>query len=183
MNNDAIVLLSGGIDSAACAWCLRDHGYSVRGLFVDYGQRAAPLEKNSAQALSKALEIALDCVSLASPAGFGAGETTGRNAFLVFAALLTSRLHSGVIAMGIHSGTPYYDCSTAFVQSIDRLLAEHTDGRVRLSTPFITWSKKNIFDYYKASGLSIELTYSCESGQMPTCGTCLSCLDRRMLGC
>ena len=183
MNNDAIVLLSGGIDSAACAWFLRDHGHSVRGLFVDYGQRAAPLEKNSAEALSKVLEIALDCVSLTSPVEFGAGETPGRNAFLVFTALLTSRLHSGVIAVGIHSGTPYYDCSTAFVQSIDRLLAEHTDGRIRLSTPFITWNKKNIFDYYTTSGLPIELTYSCENGQTSTCGICLSCLDRRMLGC
>lgn len=37
MNKDALVLLSGGIDSAACAWFLRDHGYSVRGVFVDYG--------------------------------------------------------------------------------------------------------------------------------------------------
>lgn len=183
MNNDAIVLLSGGIDSAACAWFLRDNGYSVRGLFVDYGQKAASLEKRGAEALSNALDIALDCVSLSVPAQFGAGEIAGRNAFLVFSALLTSRLRKGVIALGIHSGTTYYDCSTAFAQSVDRLLAEHTDGRVRLSTPFITWSKKNIFDYYKSSKLPIDLTYSCENGQIPTCGTCLSCLDRRMLGC
>ena len=183
MSNDAIVLLSGGIDSAACARFLRNHGYSVRGLFVDYGQKAARFEKRSAEALSHSLEIVLDCVSLTSPARFGAGEVAGRNAFLVFAALLTGQLRTGIIALGIHSGTTYYDCSTAFVRSIDRLLAEHTDGRIRLSTPFINWSKKNIFDYYKASKLPIEVTYSCESGQMPPCGRCLSCRDRRMLGC
>ena len=183
MDKDALVLLSGGIDSAACAWFLRDQGYSVRGLFVDYGQKASVFEKNAAEALSNSLGIVLDFVSLTSPCHFGAGEVTGRNAFLVFAALLTARSHRGVIALGIHSGTTYYDCSTAFAQSIDRLLAEHTDGKVRLSTPFITWSKQNIFEYYKAARLPVELTYSCEKGQMPACGTCLSCVDRRTLGC
>jgi len=183
MKSDAIVLLSGGIDSAACAHFLRDNGFSIRALFVDYGQKAAPFEKRSAEALSNLLGAELDSVLLRSPTHFGAGEIAGRNAFLVFAALLTGQLRTGVIALGIHSGTTYYDCSTAFAQSLDRLLAEHTDGRVRLSTPFIAWSKKNIFDYYKTSKLPIELTYSCESGQMPTCGRCLSCRDRRMLGC
>jgi len=183
MTIDALVLLSGGIDSTACAWHLRNQGHSVQGLFVDYGQKAAPLEKRAARALSKALDIGLDYVSVKSPTHFGAGEIAGRNAFLVFTALMTAKLHTGVIALAIHSGTTYYDCSTAFAKSIDRLVAEHTDGRVRLSTPFITWSKKNIVDYYKVSRLPIELTYSCESGQVPTCGRCLSCRDRRMLGC
>lgn len=183
MSAEATVLLSGGIDSAACAWFLRDHGYFVRALFVDYGQKALLFERRGAEALSSAMGIELDCVSVVAPTKFGAGEVTGRNAFLVFAALLASRPRAGVIALGIHSGTTYYDCSPAFALGVDRLLAEHTDGLVRLSTPFITWNKKNIFDYYKASGLPIDLTYSCENGQMPTCGTCLSCLDRRMLGC
>ncbi len=183
MSNDAVVLLSGGIDSAACAWFLRDHGYSVKGLFVDYGQRAVQFEKRGAEALSATLGIALDCISVSIPNQFGAGEITGRNAFLVFAALLISQPRAGIIALGIHSGTAYYDCSPAFANSIDRLLEEHTDGCVRLSTPFITWSKKNIFDYYQASGLPIDLTYSCEAGSMPPCGTCLSCRDRRSLGC
>jgi 7-cyano-7-deazaguanine synthase len=183
MLNNALVLLSGGIDSAACARYLSNQGNAVRALFVDYGQKAAPSERSSAQALSHALEIELDCVSLSPPAQFGSGEILGRNAFLVFAALLTKQTRSGVIALGIHSGTTYYDCSTAFAQSIDRLLAEHSDGRVHLSTPFISWSKKNIFDYYRSSGLPLELTYSCENGQRPPCGTCLSCRDRRLLGC
>ena len=183
MTKDALVLLSGGIDSAACAWWLRDQGYSVRCLFVDYGQKAAPFEKIGAEALSRSLGVALECISLASSAQFGSGETSGRNAFLVFAAMLTSQLHTGVIALGIHSGTTYYDCSSAFAESMDRLVAEHTDGRLRLSTPFLTWSKKNIFEYYQASGLPVAMTYSCEKGQMPPCGMCLSCLDRRMLGC
>jgi len=183
MIKNALVLLSGGIDSTACAWHLSNQGYHVHGLFVDYGQKAARLEKRAAKSLSKVLGIGLDYVSVKSPANFGAGEIAGRNALLVFAALMTAKLHTGVIALAIHSGTTYYDCSTAFAKSIDRLLAEYTDGRVRLSTPFITWEKKNIVDYYKTSHLPIYLTYSCENGKLPTCGRCLSCRDRRILGC
>jgi 7-cyano-7-deazaguanine synthase len=183
MSNDAIILLSGGIDSAACARFLNEQGYSVRGLFVDYGQKASEQEKKSAESLSKVLGNALDCVSIVAPTRFGAGEILGRNAFLVCAAMLVRQPRTGVIALGIHSGTAYYDCSTAFAQSIDRLAAEYTDGRVRFLAPFITWSKKDICNYYVGSGLPIELAYSCENGQMPPCGTCLSCRDRRMLGC
>lgn len=183
MSQDALVLLSGGIDSAACAGFLRDQGYRIRCLFVDYGQKAVPFEKRAAEALSQFLVTPLDFISLASGSRFGSGEIPGRNAFLLLVALLTCRLNTGVIAIGIHSGTTYYDCSTAFAESMDRLLAEHTDGRIRLSAPFISWDKRNIFEYCQASGLPIELTYSCENGGMPTCGTCLSCLDRRMLGC
>lgn len=183
MSNDAVVLLSGGIDSAACAWLLRSQGYRVRNLFVDYGQGAARYERRSAEAISNSLGFDLDCISVSTQSEFGAGEVVGRNVFLVFAGLLSSQLNQGVIALGIHSGTSYYDCSTAFAQSTDRLLAEHTDGRVRLLTPFLTWSKKNIFDYYKHSGLSVDLTYSCEAGVMPPCGRCLSCRDRSTIGC
>jgi len=183
MSKDALVLLSGGLDSAACAWFLREQGYSITCLFVDYGQKAARFEKNAAEALSRSLGMTLENSSLKSDVQFGSGEVTGRNAFLVLVALLTNRMRSGVIALGVHSGTAYYDCSTSFAESMDRLIAEHTDGRIRLSTPFLTWGKKNIFEYYQSTGLPIELTYSCENGQMPTCGTCLSCLDRRMLGC
>jgi 7-cyano-7-deazaguanine synthase len=183
MSSNAVVLLSGGIDSAACAKFLGEQGCSVRGVFVDYGQKAATFERRSAEALSKALGMPLESVSVTTPAQFGTGEVVGRNALLVFGAMLATQPRTGVIAMGIHTGTPYYDCTNAFAQSIDRLLAEYTDGRVRFSVPFITWDKKNIFDYYQASGLPVDLTYSCESGELPTCGTCLSCLDRRMLGC
>jgi 7-cyano-7-deazaguanine synthase len=183
MSTEAVVLLSGGIDSAACARFLCDRGYGVRGLFVDYGQKAAPFEKQAALHLSGFLRIPLESLNVASAAPLGPGEIVGRNAFLVFAAMLGLQLRSGVVALGIHSGTMYYDCTPAFLEATDRLVAEYTDGRVRLVAPFIAWSKKNVFDYYQASGMPIELSYSCEAGQMPPCGVCLSCRDRRMLGC
>jgi hypothetical protein len=111
MNKNALVLLSGGIDSAACAWFLRTQGYEIRCLFVDYGQKAALFEKRGAEALSRSLGMALECVSIASTFQFGSGEITGRNAFLVLLALLMNRSRMGVIALGIHAGTLAYSCA------------------------------------------------------------------------
>ena len=47
---DAWVLLSGGIDSAACAYYFQQRGDNVEAVFIDYGQAAAHAEFRYAQA-------------------------------------------------------------------------------------------------------------------------------------
>ena len=123
MDNRSVVLMSGGIDSSACARFLRERGDSVTGICFDYGQKAARFEQESASRLSNFLQIPLQIVPIALPASLGTGELVGRNAFLVFAAMMTCQLRSGVIALGIHSGTTYYDTTLAFLRSADRLVA------------------------------------------------------------
>ena len=44
----AIVLLSGGLDSMACVHFYLKMGYEVSALFCDYGQPAAPQEREAA---------------------------------------------------------------------------------------------------------------------------------------
>src|SRR6266566_4091625 len=127
-NLDTIILLSGGLDSAACAHYLKKDGHSVRGLFVDYGQRAARQEQTSAERLSEFLGIQLSTACLTSERSFGTGEIRGRNAFLIFSCMLVGDSHRAqAIALGIHSGTSYYDCSPAFVEGVRRLVAEYSD--------------------------------------------------------
>ena len=183
MSNQVVVLISGGIDSTACASFLLRHGDAVTGFFIDYGQKAAFQEKQAAAQLSSFLNIPLQVVTMNPLPSLGTGELIGRNAFLVFTAMMACQLRRGTIALGIHSGTEYYDCTPAFLESASRLAAEYTDGQVQLVAPFIGWDKKQVFEYFETAGLPIELTYSCEAGQVPPCGTCLSCRDRRMLGC
>lgn len=182
-NSNALVLLSGGIDSAACARYLQDEGFAVSCVFIDYGQAAAKPERSAAAALVDTLKTNLSFVTVSSAHQFGAGEIPGRNAFLILTAMTICEVNSGVISLGIHGGTPYYDCSPAFLTSIDRVVAEYSDGRVRVSAPFLLWNKRGIFDYYLRTGIPTEITYSCEAGQQPPCGSCASCQDRRVLGC
>lgn len=183
MSENAIVLLSGGLDSAACVRHHLDRGLSVACVHVDYGQAAARPEAMCASNLANLFQVPLVKVKFSAGAEFGAGEILGRNAFLVTAALMTSKIATGVISLGIHAGTRYYDCTTGFLSTIDRLVAEYTDGRLRVVAPFISWSKKQVFEYYVGAGLPTQLTYSCEAGTDPPCGDCASCQDRRILGC
>ena len=179
----ATVLLSGGIDSAACAYMLARRELAVQGLFFDYGQRAAGPEERAATSVAEYLQIPLRRLRLSGPEPFSAGEIPGRNAFFVFASLLYLRGQPGVVALGLHSGTAYYDCSDAFLASIDRLVAQHTDGRVSVIAPFVSWTKLDVYEYFLSTGMPIELTYSCESGTSPPCGLCVSCRDRKTIGC
>lgn len=179
----ASVLLSGGIDSAACAHFLKSQGMAVEGLFVDYGQKAARLEHIAARAIAEHLSISLSAISCVGPSIHGSGEVIGRNAFLIFSSVVLAGRHAGILAIGIHSGTPYYDCSGAFLSGISCLIGEHTDGKLALIAPFSDWSKKQVFEYFRAAGLPIKATYSCEAGTSEPCAVCNSCRDREALGC
>lgn len=182
-SRNATVLMSGGIDSAACAAFLIDQGLEVSGVFVDHGQAAAACERVAVRSLAAALEIQIQELAFTGAAKFGSGELIGRNAFLIFSAILVTRARSSRIALGLHAGTPYYDCSPAFVDTINRSVAEHTDNTVQVVAPFIEWTKREVYDYFIHAGLPIELTYSCESGNVPICGKCASCQDRKALQC
>lgn len=178
----ATVLFSGGIDSTACIHFLRGHGYDVRGIFINFGQAAAVAESQAVTALKNEMKFPLVTITAAGNSDFGAGELTGRNAFLLFASVLLGGCRDGLLAMGLHSGTPYYDCSPAFVERADILLNESTNGRVSLIAPFVHWSKNDIYSYFTNANLPVSKTYSCEAGNTP-CLSCASCLDRLRFQC
>jgi 7-cyano-7-deazaguanine synthase len=177
-DNSIIVLLSGGMDSAACLYYYLSQGYDTRGLHVSYGQPPAPRELQSAQLIAASYEIQLDTLVIEFPWFLKDGEIRGRNALLILSAILFYPNHSGLIAMGIHSGTPYYDCSELFVKDINRILNSYTDGRVVLDSPFLRWNKKMIYQYSRENHVPLHLTYSCENSGDEPCCRCRSCLDR-----
>ena len=178
----ALILLSGGLDSAVCASLLKRQDFAVQGLFIDYGQAAAVRERASASALAQALDISLTQQSITPSPARGTGELLGRNALLISLGAFALGTTGGIVVIGIHAGTPYYDCSEPFLAAMDRLVQEQTDGRIAVSAPLASWTKADVFKAFQASGLSIAATHSCEAGNEP-CGHCLSCLDRKKLGC
>jgi 7-cyano-7-deazaguanine synthase len=175
------VLVSGGMDSAACVHYYLDLHREVRALFVDYRQAARRLEVESARAVASHYGITLDELSVTGPRAFQEGEIAARNALLAMAAAMHFPERSGMIALGIHTGTTYYDCTPEFVEVVNTILDGYTDGRLQCEAPFVSWSKADIWQYCRAVGVPIDLTYSCEAGSDPPCGRCLSCLDRRGL--
>jgi len=175
--------MSGGIDSAACANFLIDQGHKPRALFVDYGQAALKRERAAVKSLCAHFTIPLEVVTVSGVKNFSSGELVGRNAFLILSAVFLAQATSGILALGIHAGTPYYDCSPTFVHRMQQLIAEHTSGELILSVPFLMWRKGDVFEYFTLKHLPVGLTYSCESGTEPPCGKCASCKDRKALKC
>lgn len=181
----AVVLLSGGVDSACCAHFLKGEGYPVKGVFVDFGQPAARREAQKVKEISNWISCELSEIKVQFTGDLSSpdGEVLGRNAFLINLALMSSGADACVIGIGIHSGTPYYDCGPAFLSSMSRVINEHTDGRCSLCAPFLDWSKKEVYAYAKSIHLPLEATYSCETNSDKECGFCPSCADRELYHC
>ena len=180
-NVNVLVLLSGGIDSALCAQLYKNQGFLVETLFIDYGQLAATKEADSALKVAKHLSVPIKNISLKGIHTKMQGEIGGRNAFLLFIALMAFSQKSGIIGIGLHSGTPYYDCSEEFVNRIQDVFDRYTDGCVKIGAPFLNWSKAEIWNYFCRTGIPFQLTYSCERGLQQPCGKCLSCKDLEKL--
>jgi 7-cyano-7-deazaguanine synthase len=156
---------------------------TVAGLFVDHGQAAAQREDYAVRSICERLSLPLQSIVVSGTGTHGSGELIGRNGMLLFAALFATRGQSNLLCLGVHGGTPYYDCSRSFIRSIDTLIAEHTDGQVSVFAPFLDWTKRDVYDYFQGACLPLKLTYSCEAGATIPCGECASCLDRKALGC
>jgi 7-cyano-7-deazaguanine synthase len=176
-----LVLLSGGIDSSACVAFYLEETFAVRAVFVDYGQLAARREIAAAKAIAAHYRIPLTMLQWSGHSEKSTGFILGRNAFLLIAALMELPDACGLLALGVHSGTPYVDCSPTFIRKMQSIFDMYTEGRVQIGTPFLRWTKPDVWGFCKSRGVPVELTYSCEHGLDQPCGTCLSCDDLEAL--
>jgi 7-cyano-7-deazaguanine synthase len=176
-----LVLLSGGIDSTACAHYYSKKKFNVSAVFIDYGQAAVKPESKAAERICKHYNIKLDKVIISGGNKWGEGFIIGRNAFLLFAALMNFKFESGLIAIGVHSGTTYWDCSKDFIALIQKCFKAYSNNCISTDAPLLEWSKRDIWDYCIKEKVPLNFTYSCELGLAQPCGKCLSCKDLEKL--
>ncbi len=177
-----MVLASGGIDSTVCLFYYRELGYEVEAVFVDYGHPANSTEREHVSLLCEQFKIPLSLLNLSGTSMASGWEIRGRNAFLVFAALMAKPNFTGILSLGIHSGSSYYDCGQKFVNAIKNIINDYTQGTVQLDFPLLDMDKATIVQYSKLHRIPLELTYSCQVGGFPPCGRCPSCKDRLAIG-
>lgn len=179
--NCVIILFSGGVDSTACIHYYLSRKFTVFCIFVDYGQPAKIYEEKSVEKISKFFSVPFKIIKTNHSNICSPGEIKARNAFLIFSAILENPDFSGLISLGIHAGTSYYDCSPVFIKDIQKIIDGYTNGKIVIDAPFINWNKKEILKYCCDNDISLEFTYSCEKGDEIPCGKCMSCLEREML--
>lgn len=173
----AVLLLSGGVDSAVCLALLRKEGAKVESVFVDYGQHPRRAELESARRVASHFESTLAVVRIS---GFivADGDIAARNLMLLACAANRALPRNRLVVIGVHAGTPYADCSPTFAKTVQEVLDVYSDGRVALWCPLLQFNKSQVFILADELGIDMTLLHSCERADTP-CGKCPSCKDRR----
>jgi 7-cyano-7-deazaguanine synthase len=208
-SSHAVVLLSGGLDSAATLAIARAQGLQCHALSVDYGQRHRA-ELDAAAAVARALGAiehrtlrvdlggiggsALTDASIAVPetpqVGIPVTYVPARNTMMLSFALGwaevlgASQIFIGVNAVD-YSGYP--DCRPVFVAAFERLANLATRVAVegtmsfRIVAPLIDLTKAQIIQRGLELGVDFSLTVSCYQAdeQGRACGSCDACRLRR----
>jgi len=206
--NKAVVLVSGGLDSATCLAIARDRGFECLALSFDYGQRSqseleASLRVASSLGASEHRIIRLDIGSLGGSAltdnnievpmaaseGIPVTYVPARNTvFLSFALACAEATAASAIFIGVnaldYSGYP--DCRPQFIDAFRQVinLATRTGvegGVIALETPLIALSKAEIIRTGHRLGVDYAQTVSCYQADSSgkACGACDSCRFRR----
>jgi 7-cyano-7-deazaguanine synthase len=204
----AVVLLSGGLDSATTLAMARRDGLTCHALSLDYGQRHhAELDAARAVALSlgaaehRVMRLdmgdfggsALTDASIAVPESASEGipvtYVPARNTIMLALALGWAEvLDAGAIYIGVnaldYSGYP--DCRPLFIQAFQQLANLATKRAVNgelidVRAPLIDLSKAEIVRLGVSLGVDYRLTVSCYQADLDgrACGRCDSCRLRR----
>lgn len=178
---NVLILSSGGIDSTACIHFYKKNDFRVSNLFIDYGQLSNRKELCASKRVASYFNTNLETIKIKSDKQYKNGFAIGRNAFLLFAALMNFKYKNGIIAIGVHQGTNYMDCNQQFIERMQTIFDEYSDNMIKIGVPFLKFSKLDIWNYSLANKIPLALTYSCERGEKQPCNKCLSCQDLKRL--
>lgn len=208
MTKPAVILLSGGLDSATVLAIAVQQGYVCHALSVDYGQRHQS-ELTAAARVAVQLGVVEHRVVQLGLGGFGGSALTdtaiavpeaptsgipvtyvpARNTIMLSLALAWAEvLEARDIFIGVNAVdfSGYPDCRPEFIDAFERLCNLATKAGVeqhnfRIHAPLIHMSKAEIIRTGIAMGLDYAQTVSCyqASAAGTACGNCDSCRLRR----
>lgn len=202
----SIVLLSGGMDSALTLAIAKSESESVAALHLNYGQRTQTKELKSYNDLCDYYEIKdrliVDISYLLNIGGSSLTDSTievekanlenkdvpnsyvpFRNAnILTIATSWAEVINANQIYIGAvqEDGSGYPDTREEFFRAFETVanLGTKPETNIKIKTPIINLSKKDIVLKAVELGVPLEMTYSCYKNDEIACGECDSCAYR-----
>lgn len=202
----AIILLSGGLDSATALYCAKSLGFKTHALIFDYGQRhkkeiiqakkiahragcdyrvvKISLPWQGSSLLDKKMRLPQNrrIISKKIPSTY----VPARNIiFLSFAASYAEVVGADAIFIGAnaidYSGYP--DCRPDFFKAFQKVIKKGmkagVEGKsIRIMMPLLHKTKAQIIRMGLKLKVPYELTWSCYQGGVRPCGKCDSCVLR-----
>ena len=169
------ICCSGGIDSTALIHYYLSLGHSIRSIHFNYGQPAFVAECKALLKISEYYEIHItttEILPVIQPTL--SGEYFGRNSLFVLSAVNCFSQKNGLIALGIHQNTAYYDCTRSFIEHLQDILDGYLGGAIIIDAPFVDFAKQDIVSYCRQENIPINLTFSCDKRSDKPCGKCSS---------
>lgn len=202
----AVILVSGGMDSATAVYEAMDRGYDPYFLHTSYGQETEDREYECAKALADEVN-AKDFLHVATEhlSAIGTSSLTDedvaveeadldseeipssyvpfRNANLLSMAVSYAEANDcTAVFIGAHSEdfSGYPDCRPAFFEAFQQVIDVGTkpETDIKLVAPFVEWSKTDIAERGLELDVPYDLTWSCYRNETPACGTCDACAFR-----
>ncbi len=204
----AVVLLSGGLDSAVALHLAKSEGYELHAISFDYGQRHNR-ELNAAKAIAEQAGAADHQIVTLKLDKWGGSSLTDKQmevedgdvsrtdipvtyvparnmVFLSVAASLAEAIGAQDIFIGVsevdYSG--YVDCRQEFIDSMEKainlgtVMGAEKNQPIKIHAPFVNKTKAEEIQLGEKLGVDFSLTWSCYRGGEKPCGTCDSCLLR-----
>jgi len=199
---DAVLILSGGVDSTTLLYDLVDQGYNVYALGFNYGQKHVK-ELEYAKKTCEKLNVNFKVINLKNlgeimyssltsdkediPEGHYESEsmksTVVPNRNMVMLSIATSyacTLKAESLYYGAHGGDHaiYPDCRPEFVEKMRDVIKICDYHPLDLMVPYLDVDKAEIIRKGIILEVDYSLTWTCYSGKERACGKCGSCMER-----
>jgi 7-cyano-7-deazaguanine synthase len=195
---DAVVLLSGGLESVTLCHKLRSEGKSIIGLYFDIGVENSFVQLHYVKRVMFALQSPLEIVDLQGLPKMMAGYmpphvitadegdmpwpwVISYLPMLICNAVFYSKIaginavHIGITKEQLRSQT------VSFIDSIGSTISQYDDTptKVTVKAPFSGLTKPDVVHLAGKMGVEFTETWSCFKGGPAHCGICASCDERR----
>lgn len=199
----AVVLISGGMDSALALGMTLKEGFEAAGLHLNYGQKTEKREERAFQqicdyyGIGKRLAVDLsyfrqiggssltdEKISVSTsgidPKAIPTSYVPFRNAHgLAIATSWGEVLGASRIVIGAveEDSSGYPDCREIFYKAFEKAmnLGTRPETKIEISTPVIHFSKAEIVHRGTELNVPFHLTWSCYQSDEAACGLCDSC--------